>query len=170
MGNVHRVCHDEERPYALPGHRREGPVEVPRPAGPDRQKLQPQRLRRCLDVVQNERMGGASWVREDGHAPDLGNRFPEQLQVLAEDVRGDAVRHPVTFPPGRARLGMSPSPTGSVRLMPTMGIVAVALLAARAPGVGVATMTSTLSRTSSVASAGSRSSCPSACRNSMTMF
>src|SRR5215831_17618872 len=39
-------------------------------------------------------MGGSSRVRKDGHAPDLGHRFPEQLQVLAEDVRGDAVRHP----------------------------------------------------------------------------
>src|SRR5215467_3934560 len=69
------------------------PSKSPRPAGPDRQKRQPQRPRCCLDVVQNERMGGASRVREDGHAPDLGDRFPEQLQVFAEDIRGDAVRH-----------------------------------------------------------------------------
>src|SRR5215831_3449694 len=39
-------------------------------------------------------MGGSSRVRKDGHAPDLGHRFPEQLQVLAEDVRGDAVGYP----------------------------------------------------------------------------
>ena len=31
---------------------------------------------------------------------------------------------------------MSPSPTGSVRPIPTMGIVPVAFFAARTPGVG----------------------------------
>src|SRR5262245_14282271 len=37
---------------------------------------------------------------------------------------------PVTFPPGRARLAMSPVPTGSRTVIMTMGIVSVAFLAA----------------------------------------
>ena len=39
------------------------------------------------------------------------------------------------FPPGRARLSTSPAATGSVTSKKTMGIVLVAFLAARAPGV-----------------------------------
>ena len=64
----------------------------------------------------------------------------------------------MTFPPGRARLAMSPSPTG------TIGIVPVAFLAAAVVGVATATMMSTLSRTSSAARSGSRSNLASADR------
>src|SRR5262249_15728665 len=39
---------------------------------------------------------------------------------------------PVVFPPGRARLPISPSPTGSMRPVIPIGIVAVARCAARA--------------------------------------
>jgi hypothetical protein len=77
---------------------------------------------------------------------------------------------PVIFPPGRARLETSPLPTGSGAAANTMGIVALAFLAAKIalpPGV---TMTSTLRRTSSSARSGSRSSFPSAYRYSMKMF
>ena len=41
---------------------------------------------------------------------------------------------PVTFPPGRAKLSTSPTPTGSATFTNTMGIVGVACLAARAAG------------------------------------
>ena len=51
----------------------------------------------------------------------------------------------------------------------TIGIVDVACLAAIAPGTVWVTMTSTLSRTSSAARAGSWSYCPSAHRNSITI-
>jgi hypothetical protein len=80
----------------------------------------------------------------------------------------DIMLRPVTFPPGRARLATSPSATGSAKTVKTTGIVAVACLAARVPGPAV-TSTSTGSRTSSAASAGSRSYCPSAKRYSKTM-
>ena len=52
----------------------------------------------------------------------------------------------------------------------TIGIVLVACMAASAPGVPVVTITSGFRLTSSVAKPGSRSSCPSAHRNSMAMF
>jgi hypothetical protein len=78
--------------------------------------------------------------------------------------------NPVIFPPGRARLATSPSPTGSPMTGVTMGTVVVACCAARAAGVFPATMRSTLRRTSSVARVGNRSSFPSAARYSMTIF
>ena len=74
---------------------------------------------------------------------------------------------PVTLPPGRARLGTRPAPTASAIRVITMGTVAVACLAAWADGVLTARMTSTWSRTSSAASALSRSFFPSAFRNAM---
>ena len=56
------------------------------------------------------------------------------------------------FPPGRARLATNPLPTGSLSCAMTMGIVAVASLAARVSVEPAVTMTSTLRRTSSAAS------------------
>ena len=73
--------------------------------------------------------------------------------------------HPVTLPPGRASEVTSPLPTGLATRPMTMGIVVVACLAARAAGVLEAKITSTLRRTSSAASSGSRSYFPSAARN-----
>ena len=61
------------------------------------------------------------------------------------------------FPPGRAKLLISPVATGSSVVTITMGIVLVACLAARIPGVCVATSTSTLSCTSSATRLGIRS-------------
>ncbi len=83
---------------------------------------------------------------------------------------GARVDNPVMFPPGRARLATNPLPTGSGSCAMTMGIVEVASLAARVAVGPAVTMTSTLRRTSSAASAGRRSSFPSADRHSMTMF
>ena len=41
----------------------------------------------------------------------------------------------MTLPPGRARLATKPSPTGSGNVVITMGMVAVALLAASAGAI-----------------------------------
>ena len=65
---------------------------------------------------------------------------------------------PVTLPPGRARVATTPAPTGSPRAGKTIGIVELALFAARTErGLPPATIKSTLRPTRSVASAGSRS-------------
>ena len=77
--------------------------------------------------------------------------------------------NPVTFPPGRAMLDTRPVATASPLTAITMGIVAVACLAARIPGMPWVTITSTFKRTNSAANAGSWSSLPSAHRYSMTM-
>ena len=74
------------------------------------------------------------------------------------------------FPPGRARLVTNPEPTGSESCAMTMGIVEVASLAARVAVGPPVTITSTLRRTSSAASAGRRSGFPSARRHSTTSF
>ena len=74
------------------------------------------------------------------------------------------------LPPGRARLATIPVSSGLPTMAMTMGIVVVARFAIRAAGVPWVTMRSTLSRTSSAASAGSRSYWPSAHRNSSVTF
>src|SRR5262252_3873718 len=51
---------------------------------------------------------------------------------------------PVRLPPGRARLATRRSPTGSLTLVKTIGIVEVALFAARVGARAMATITSTL--------------------------
>ncbi len=56
-----------------------------------------------------------------------------------------SVVNPVMFPPGRARLATRPAPTGSATNVATMGMVAVARLAAWAASPDEVTMTSTLS-------------------------
>ena len=65
---------------------------------------------------------------------------------------------PVTLPPGCPRLATRPLPTGSATAAITMGIVLVARFAALTAGVAEVTISSTLSATSSVARAASRSS------------
>ena len=74
------------------------------------------------------------------------------------------------FPPGRARLVTSPFPIGSGSCKKTMGIVAVASLAARVSVAPDETMTSTLRRKSSAARAGARLKFPSGFGYSMVMF
>ena len=60
--------------------------------------------------------------------------------------------NPVMFPPGLPRLDTSPTRIGSPTPTMTMGIVVVAFLAARLPGVFATTMTFTGILTSSAAS------------------
>ena len=78
---------------------------------------------------------------------------------------------PVMLPSGRPKLATTPSSIGSVVKMATIGIVAVAALAARAEGSPpTVTNTATCRWTSSVASVGSRSYSPFAQRYSIAMF
>ena len=74
---------------------------------------------------------------------------------------------PVMFRPGLPRLATNPARTGSETSKKTMGIEAVAFRAAAAAFVVDARITSTLSLTSSWASAGSRSLLPSAKRSTI---
>ena len=101
-------------------------------------------------------------IPEKGDPLRARDRLLEQLQLLGEDSQDGTPVTPVTFPPGRAKLAMSPSPMGSGTPHMTMGIVLVAFFAALADAVGAATITCGSSRTSSAARAGSRSNFPSA--------
>src|SRR5499425_1225021 len=94
----------------------------------------------------------------------LGTVSLSSSSCLATICRPALPDIPVTFPPGRARLAMSPVPTGSRTVIMTMGIVSVAFLAAVTPCVPSDTMRSTSSRTSSAAKSGSRSTRSSAYR------
>ena len=98
----------------------------------------------------------ATRLPEDSDPADPRNGLLEQFQTLADEFRA-RLDNPVTLPPGRARLVTSPLPTGSAAVAKTMGGGRGSVcLAARAVGVPGATMTSTLSATSSAARAGSR--------------
>ena len=77
---------------------------------------------------------------------------------------------PVAFPPGWARLGTTPAPTGSPTNRKIIGVVLVAFRAAIATGVVYATSASRFSPASSAASSGSRSSLFSAKRRSKATF
>ena len=99
----------------------------------------------------------ASRRRDGTTSRRMATRLPA-ISVPADDK-------PVTLPPGRAMLWISPVPTGSPAHM-TIGICPVADFAARAAGVCQATMRSVLLWTKSAASSASRLSLPSADRNS----
>ena len=103
-----------------------------------------------VSCVTRERPGTSAWRN--------CNRFAVISPTAAEC--------PVMLPPGRASPAANPSPTGSPAKAMTMGMVRVACWAARMAVVGPATITSTLSCTSSVASSWSRSGRPSAYRAS----
>ena len=77
---------------------------------------------------------------------------------------------PVTFPPGRARLLTSPLAPGSPAGDITIGMLLVTFMEALTAGVLSATITSTWSRTSSVARARAARLQPSAYRHSIPMF
>ena len=83
---------------------------------------------------------------------------------------GTKLEFPVMLPPGRARLAIRPAPTGSTENVITMGMVLVAFFAANGVGAPEATIRSTLRRTRSAASSGSRSGFCSANRYSKAIF
>src|SRR5207302_1627530 len=72
-----------------------------------------------------------------------GYQFAQQLQSLARERRIEKLT-PVLLAPGRLRLTTRPDVTGSLPFANTIGIVAVAALAASAAGIPlIAAMTAT---------------------------
>jgi hypothetical protein len=163
VGKDERVGQDQERLSTRTGHRGKCTLKIVRT--PDFEELKPQAQSSGCDLVSSiwralpglaafhktatrETPGSVSLTRSSRFAASSGKRLAD----------------PVTFPPGRMRFAARPWPTGSESAMPTMGIVAVACFEAWVAGAATATMTSTLSRTSSAARSGSRSNLPSAKR------
>src|SRR6266567_1618033 len=77
---------------------REGTVELVGLACLQELKLHSKRSGRGLHVGYSERVARIGPVREDRHASGLGNGFPEQLQVFAENVHANAEGHPCDVP------------------------------------------------------------------------
>ena len=113
--NGHRVRYDEECPGAFLSHRGEGGIEFIGTPGFEDQNLKSQRPGCDLQHFYRDgiaRIGGVRGIATRRTAGGL----PEQLQTLTHDrFQADAVGNPVTFPPGRAKLAMSPRRTGSPR-------------------------------------------------------
>src|SRR5262249_33783721 len=102
---------------------------------------------------------------------EVGGRGDERKGKFFPDISGDTwLDNPVMFPPGDPRLSTILNPIGSKTLTITIGIVLVASFAATALFVPEATISLTLSRTSSAASSYDRAITPSAKRRSIAMF
>ena len=73
------------------GHLREGPVEVLRTSGLNNLKADPQRPRRDFRFFQpGLHAGRGIWLEEKGDQTDPRNSPLEQLQALADEVRGES--------------------------------------------------------------------------------
>src|SRR5215813_2458612 len=131
--------------------------------------LQSHGASRRLHVSQRD-LGQRSKGRVDqhGHTSCGGQQLAQEFEPLATNSPPSQLI-PVRLPPGRAKLATSPSLTGSSPPTKTIGIVVVAALTANAEVPTVA-MTATRRRTSSAASAGSRSVRLSAQRYSIATF
>ena len=70
-------------------------------------------------------------------------RNPNTAADVRDALAAAAALGRVTFAPGLLKLATKPASTGSTPVMNTMGIAAVAALAARAGGVVFATSTAT---------------------------
>jgi hypothetical protein len=81
-------------------------------------------------------------VDEYSKTPDAGYQLPQEFSRFVTTSAPKKLI-PVRLPPGRARLETRPSLTGSSPTVNTIGVVAVADLAASAETVGLATITAT---------------------------
>ena len=94
-------------------------------------------------------------IEYETNALSGGNAPFTEFHPLSAEFRSKVTRSS-DVPTGRARLATKPRATGSPLVTMMMGIVVVALLAARVPGVPDVKIRSTLSPTSSVAKSGKR--------------
>src|SRR5499427_2795714 len=169
MTKGERIFDCNQRVRAFPSRSFECGVEVVRGSHLQGLNFYPQCPTRGLRFLEHERGIRIGRIQSTATRASRGttsfsnsSRFPP---------KSGAMRFiPVTLPPGRARLATSPLPNGSPAAVMTIGMVEVACLAASGARVPAAAITSTLRRTRSVASSGSRSSRFSAKRGSKTTF
>src|SRR5262249_48692157 len=165
------IAADEQRIGALARETSEGRINLAAGAGVEDWDLQPGGAGGGLGFWKwgpgGGRVGGIAQPR---HTSRAGHEFTQELQPLCRQLaleKIDACQ--VAARPGEAC--NKTEPDGSSLTLKTMGIVVVAALAAIGEaGPPVATITDTWRRTSSAASAGSRSNCPSAQRYSIARF
>src|SRR6266567_708528 len=118
-------------------------------------------------------MGLDKWVvrvDQESDQASLGHQLVQQLQPLRLQLPGEK-HHARGVAAGSAEVGDEAKLYGSAQSTKTIGVVPVAAFAASAgPAPPDTTRTATLRRTSSVASAGRRSSTPLAHRNWISTF
>src|SRR5262249_308288 len=109
---VEGIVGHQERLGALPDHSREGVVEFVGTAHREGEQLYPQCGCRPSHLCKLDRMGRIIRIPKEGYARERGRtslssctRFPA--------TSAPRMVFPVILPPGRARLGTSPDPTGS---------------------------------------------------------
>jgi hypothetical protein len=120
-------------------------------------QLQPKGARRILRVPDLD-LGNGRVLGIDSQSEDRGfghQRCSSSIRFGPSSIVICVA--PVTLPPGRAILVTSPSCTGSLPVVKTIGIVVVAFFAASAAGVLVAAITATRRLIRSAAKSGSRS-------------
>src|SRR5215831_8289525 len=167
--NEKAIAADEKRVGPLAHKSCKGRVDLPTVAGLEDLELQPHSASSRFHVSQRSLGSGISRIDEHGHTSGAGHQLTSSSSRFAVTSTLKKLI-PVKLPPGRARLATSPSLTGSSATTNTMGIVVVPALAANAEAKFPAAITATCRRTSSAASAGSRSNCPSAERYSSPRF
>ena len=96
-------------------------------------------------------MGLVGFARTVARESEGTTSFRSSMRLRSSS--GPRPAWPVMFPPGRAKLATKPARTGSLSVLNTIGIVAVASFAACAEGADEAKITSTLRRTRSSARA-----------------
>src|SRR5215207_5615964 len=165
----YRVLLNHGRIDAAFGHGQKSRLEITRPVRIEALQADLQRAAGSLERRERQPEKGIVRIDEDSRLRDVRHGLLEQLEALGHEL-GQEVARAVTFPPGCRRLATTPVATASPIYRTTTGIAVVACLAASVPGVPWVTMTSTFSRTSSAASAGSWSYFSSAQRTSMAMF
>src|SRR5262249_45523928 len=131
--------------------------------------LPPARARRLLGIPQLDIAVRTIWIHE---VPDQGSsryQIVQQPESLCTQRRATGAYHS-DVAAGRLKLATKPCLTGSL-LTATIGMVAVACLAARAEtGPPNEAITATRAWTNSAASSGNRGYTPSAQRNEMCTF
>ena len=150
---------DEEGVGPLARERCEGCIDLPAGAGVEDLDLHADGARSRLHVSSRwpRRLRSVGLTSTATRAA-AGHQLAQEFQAALPPTPPTKKLMPVRFPPGRARLATRPSLTGSSPTTKTMGIVVVAALAADAARMPpIATITATWRRTSSAASAGSRS-------------
>src|SRR5262249_44413141 len=136
---------------------RESWTELLRRSHPHETQFDGERGYNCLEVL--HRLGGARVIGIPYTAARSSSGVSSLSSCSRLELRSTVViiESPVTFPPGCARLLTRPDPTGSRARAMTMGILDVDRLATSVATVLSRTITSTLLRTKSAISPGTRS-------------
>src|SRR5262245_37465792 len=143
LSSQHRILEDVHRRGPGAGHRLKRLVQLFRIGRRHQAELDLERLRRRVGLTEPLWRHGVGRVHKDGRTRERGHHFFQQLDALAIQL-GAKTAWPVMLPPGNAKLATRPARTGSLSVVNTIGIVAVASFAARAAGAEAAKIRSTL--------------------------